>query len=73
MSKNGKFLHEVYTGAELELVNSSEKCKSTLTWINSKIVSKNQLLITFFVLLVSTGTLRHSVSITSSLNPMQTS
>ena len=36
MSKNGKFLHEVYTSAELELVNSSEKCKSTLTWINSK-------------------------------------
>ena len=31
MSKNGKFLHEVYTSAELELVNSSEKYENTLT------------------------------------------
>ena len=36
MSKNGKFLHELYTSAELELVNSGEKCKGTFTQINYK-------------------------------------
>ena len=36
MSKNEKFLHELYTSTELELVNSGEKCKATFTRINNK-------------------------------------
>ena len=44
MNKNGKFLHELYTSAELELVNSSEKCKGTFTRINNKNCFENSVL-----------------------------
>ena len=36
MSKNGKLLYQLYTNAELELLNSGDKCKGVLTRINNK-------------------------------------
>ena len=36
MSKNGKLLYQLYTNAELELLNSGDKCKGVFTRINNK-------------------------------------
>ena len=36
MSKNGKLLYQLYTNAELELLNSGDKCKGVFTIINNK-------------------------------------
>ena len=36
MSKNGKLLYQLYTNAELELLNSGDKCKGVFTRINNQ-------------------------------------
>ena len=36
MSKNGKLLYQLYTNAELERLNSGNKCKGVFTRINNK-------------------------------------
>ena len=36
MSKNRKLLYQLYTNAELELLNSGDKCKGVFTGINNK-------------------------------------
>ena len=36
MSKNGKLLYQLYINAEIELLNSGDKCKGVFTRINNK-------------------------------------
>ena len=49
MNKNGKLLCQLYTNAELELLNSGDKCKGVFTRINNKNCFENLSLIMPFV------------------------
>ena len=59
MSKNGKVLYQLYTNAELELLNSGDKCKGVFTRINNKICFEKSVLDYAFVHQVCLVTLSH--------------